>query len=114
MGKRKRKRNRLQQQPKSRVQKLDDGAGMPCHRCGQPTQRWRWSDFRLKSQETGRPAFRWWFECLNRSCKTTLIMPKEPEALFVPGRDDEEPRKAEGLDTCIADAQQWLEHFRSI
>lgn len=117
MGKKQKKRNRPQQPANSRVQKIANGAGPPCHRCGQTTQRWRWSDFRLKSQETGRPAFRWWFECLNRSCQTTLIMPKDPAARYYPGQQEDEARPAqefEGLDTCLADAQQWLSHFRSI
>jgi hypothetical protein len=49
------------------------GGGDPCPRCGEPMQIREYDgvDEELPSQ----PFFTRWFCCMNRACKTTLVMP---------------------------------------
>jgi hypothetical protein len=52
------------------------GKGPPCHRCGWPTQIREHRE--IAAKELSKPFyFRRWYRCINRQCKTTLIMPDE-------------------------------------
>jgi hypothetical protein len=50
------------------------GEGDPCPRCGNPMQIREYADFEEKQE---RPAsfYTRWFCCINKTCKTTLVMP---------------------------------------
>jgi hypothetical protein len=52
------------------------GKGPPCARCGWSTQIREHAV--ITERELRKPYyFRRWFRCINRKCKTTLIMPDE-------------------------------------
>jgi hypothetical protein len=50
------------------------GRGDPCPRCGKPMQIREYADLNEK-QERGPSFYVRWFCCLNKTCKTTLVMP---------------------------------------
>jgi hypothetical protein len=96
-----------------------EGERWDCRRCGQPMQRWRHADDWMPPRGKGWYVF--WFECLNRNCRTTLVMPKG--GYVKPGGD----KPGGGGDTgsggpdafgyeqllCAEDIQR-LAHFRGI
>jgi hypothetical protein len=50
--------------------------GPPCRRCGCPTEIREHE--RVTEKELGKPFYyRRWYNCRNRDCRTTLIMPDE-------------------------------------
>ena len=50
------------------------GDGDPCPRCGNPMQIREYAD--LNEKQERRPFFYTrWFCCMNKACKTTLVMP---------------------------------------
>jgi hypothetical protein len=50
------------------------GDGDPCPRCGNPMQIREYAG--LNEKEERRPSFYTrWFCCMNKACKTTLVMP---------------------------------------
>jgi hypothetical protein len=50
--------------------------GPPCRRCGCPTEVREHKE--VTAKELARPFYyARWFNCLNRRCRTTLIMPEE-------------------------------------
>jgi hypothetical protein len=50
--------------------------GPPCRRCGCPTEVREHKE--VTAKELARPFYYTrWFNCLNRRCRTTLIMPEE-------------------------------------
>ena len=66
MRKKKRQRNRAVVVP---------GDGDPCPRCGVPMQIREYSN--LTDNDLHRPYFYTrWFCCMNKSCRTTLVMPE--------------------------------------
>jgi hypothetical protein len=61
-----------------------EGERWDCRRCGQQMQRWQHAaDWK---PQPGKGWYLWWFECLNRNCRTTLVMP--PGAYVKPGQDE--------------------------
>jgi hypothetical protein len=101
MAKKKKRGSKMFRRPRRReTYRVDDGVGPPCPRCGKTTKRWCWPDYRARAELTGKSVYRWWFQCLNRGCKTNQIMP--PEAVFDPRHpsDDDHARN--------------LAHFREI
>jgi hypothetical protein len=88
--------------------RIADGAGPPCPRCGNITRRWRWPDYRARAMETGRQVYKWWFSCENPRCRTKLIMPAE--AIYTPVHD----AGAEDYLAQYYDDLGDMAHFRSI
>jgi hypothetical protein len=50
------------------------GVGDPCPRCGEPMQIREYADPKEKQEERAYFYTRW-FCCINKTCKTTLVMP---------------------------------------
>jgi hypothetical protein len=50
------------------------GDGDPCPRCGEPMQIREYDGVHEKLP--GHPFFTRWFCCMNKTCKTTLVMPE--------------------------------------
>jgi hypothetical protein len=50
------------------------GDGDPCPRCNEPMQIREYADLNEKQEYRGAFYTRW-FCCMNKSCKTTLVMP---------------------------------------
>jgi hypothetical protein len=96
-----------------------EGERWNCRSCGQPMQRWKHAaDW---TPQPGKGWYLWWFECLNRSCRTQQVMP--PGAYVKPGGvkpsgggdaggDQGGPGEYEHL-LCVEDIQR-LEHFKAI
>ncbi len=49
------------------------GDGDPCPRCGEPMQIREYDG--VDAKQLGQSFFTRWFCCLNKACKTTLVMP---------------------------------------
>jgi hypothetical protein len=49
------------------------GDGDPCPRCGDPMQIREYEG--VDAKQLGQPFFTRWFCCMNKTCKTTLVMP---------------------------------------
>ena len=50
------------------------GDGDSCPRCGEPMQIREYAGLKEK-HEGGAFSYRRWFCCMNKTCKTTLVMP---------------------------------------
>jgi hypothetical protein len=72
--------------------RIDDGFGPPCPRCSRITQRWRWPDYVAHAAMTGKPAYKWWYQCMDPTCPTKQIMP--PEAIYDPRRPGSDEHQA--------------------
>jgi hypothetical protein len=48
--------------------------------------------WRLMPSSVGR-VYRYWYECLNKRCKTKQIMPSEPEARYDPRNPPVSPKE---------------------
>jgi hypothetical protein len=103
MAKKKKNRSSSKKIRRPRIRESDrvaDGHGPPCPRCGEITRRWRWPDYRARAEATGKMVYRWWFQCVNPKCRTKQIMPDE--AKF-------DPREPDPIDD-----EPNLAHFREI
>jgi hypothetical protein len=49
------------------------GDGDPCPRCGEPMQIREYDG--VDAKQLGQSFFARWFCCMNKTCKTTLVMP---------------------------------------
>jgi hypothetical protein len=49
------------------------GDGDPCPRCGQPMQIREYDG--IDEKQLREPSYTRWFCCMNKTCKTTLVMP---------------------------------------
>jgi hypothetical protein len=64
----------IEEQAISKEVHLITGDGDPCPRCGNPMQIREYAG--LNEKEERRPSFYTrWFCCMNKACKTTLVMP---------------------------------------
>jgi hypothetical protein len=86
-----------------------EGERWDCPRCSLPMQRWKHAP--EWKPEPGKSWFPFWFECLNKTCRTTLVMPKG--VCVKPG--EEPPPDDGGADDMFqSEEEQRLRYFRSI
>ena len=61
------------------IKRVSLGDGPPCPSCGNITMAWRHGDDWVPTQ--GKTYFAFWYQCPERSCSTTLIMPPQGNVL---------------------------------
>jgi hypothetical protein len=83
MKKGRRSNSKKMRRPRNReTERVEDGMGPTCPRCGETTKRYRWPDYQARAAAIGSFVYRWWYLCENRRCRTKQIMP--PEAIYDP------------------------------
>ena len=91
-----------------------EGERWACRSCGEPMQRWKHADAWVPP--TNKGYFTYWFECLNKHCRTQQVMP--PGAFVKPGGEapsGEDGPRSDGCEEalCAEDIQR-LAYFRMI
>jgi hypothetical protein len=101
---------------KQKSDRVKDGEGDPCPRCGGVTQAWKHSDDWVPAPK--KSYYSRWHECFNAKCVTTLIMPKQyrvfPSADKLRADDRTSPPSNPIVDSHLADLDAGRCHMNSI